>query len=75
MRTTISLADDFLRLLKRNAEERSLTLGVAVGDLVQRGLSLPRPTRGVNGVQVFDLPKESPQVTTKRVRELDGEQK
>jgi len=26
-------------------------------------------------VQVFDLPPESPRVTTKKVRELDAEQK
>jgi hypothetical protein len=75
MRTTLSLDDDVLRLVKRYAETRSLTLGEAVSDLVQRALTVPRPTKEVNGVQVFDLPPQSPRVTTKKVRELDAEQK
>jgi negative regulator of replication initiation len=75
MRTTLSLDDDVLRLVKRYAASRSLTLGEAVSDLVQRALTVPRPTKEVNGVQVFDLPPESPRVTTKKVRELDAEQK
>jgi len=45
-----------------------------VSDLVQRALTVPRPTKEVNGVQVFDLPPESPRVTSKKVRELDAEQ-
>jgi hypothetical protein len=74
MRTTLTLDDDVLRLIKRYAESRSLTLGEAVSDLVQRALTVPRPTKEVNGVQVFDLPAESPRVTSKKVRELDAEQ-
>jgi hypothetical protein len=75
MRTTISLDDDVLRTVKRYAASRRLTLGEAVTDLVQRALTVPRPTKEVNGVQVFDLPPESPRVTGKKVRELDAEQK
>ncbi len=75
MRTTLSLDDDVLRQVKRYAESRSLTLGEAVSDLVQRALTVPRPTKEVNGVLVFDLPPESPKVTSKKVRELDAEQK
>jgi hypothetical protein len=75
MRTTLSLDDDVLRLVKRYAASRRLTLGEAVSVLVQRALTVPRPTKEVNGVQVFDLPAESPRVTTKKVRELDAEQK
>lgn len=51
------------------------TLGEAVSDLVHRALTVPRPTREVNGVRVFDLPAESPRVTSKKVHELDAEQK
>jgi hypothetical protein len=75
MRTTLTLDDDILRLVKRYAASRSLTLGEAVSHLIQRALITPRPTKEVNGVQVFDLPPESPRVTTKKVRELDAEQK
>jgi hypothetical protein len=74
MRTTISLDDDILEQAKRYAENRSLPLGKAVSELVRRALTTPRPTRIVNGLQVFDLPMNSPRVTTKKVLELDAEQ-
>ena len=67
--------DEILREVKRYAASRRLTLGEAVGDLVQRALTVPRATREVNGVQVFDLTPESPRVTMKKVRELEAEQK
>jgi hypothetical protein len=74
MRTTISLDDDILEQAKRYAENHSLPLGKAVSELVRRALTTPRPTRIVNGLQVFDLPMNSPRVTTKKVLELDAEQ-
>lgn len=75
MRTTLSLDDDVFRLVKQYAASRSLALGKAVSELVRRAFTVPRPTRFVNGVQVFDLPPESPRVSMKKVRELDAEQK
>jgi hypothetical protein len=75
MRTTLSLDDDAFQLVKRYAASRSLALGKAVSELVRRALTVPRPTRSVNGVEVFDLPAESPRVTTKKVLELDAGQK
>jgi hypothetical protein len=75
MRTTLTLDDAVVKRVKRYAASRSLTLGEAVSDLVQRALTAPRPTREVNGVRVFDLPEESPRVTMKKVQELDAEQK
>jgi hypothetical protein len=33
-----------------------------------------KSTREVNGLQVFDLQPDSPQVTTEKVRELDAGQ-
>lgn len=71
--TTLALDDDILRLIKRYAESRSLTLGKAVSDLVRRGFVLQRPRRSLNELQIFDLPPDSPQVTTKRIRELESE--
>ena len=73
VRTTLALDDDILRLIKGYADSRSLTLGKAVSDLVRRAFVLQRPRRSLNGLQVFDLPPDSPQVTTKRIRELEGE--
>jgi len=75
VRTTLSLDDDAFRLVKRYAASRSLALGEAVSELVRRAFTIPRPTRLVNGVQVFDLPPESPRVSVKKVRELDADQK
>ena len=74
MRTTLTLDDAVLRQVKEYAESRNLTLGDAVGDLVQRALAAPRGTKEVNGLHVFDLGEESPRVTSKKVRELDAEQ-
>lgn len=74
MRTTLSLDDDILDEVKRYAQDRSLALGKAVSELVRRGLSTPRPTRSINGLRVFDLPPDSPKVTTKHVRDLDADQ-
>ena len=75
MRTTISIDDDVFRLVKRYAASRSLALGKAVSILVRRALTLPRPTQEMNGVQVFELPPDSPRVTTKKIQELDADQK
>jgi len=74
MRTTLSLDDDVFRLLQRYAASRSLGLGRAVSELLRRAFSTPRPTRSVNGVQVFDLPAESPRVNTKRIQELEADE-
>jgi len=74
MRTTLTLDDDLVPLVKRYANDRSIALGKAVSDLVRRALTTPRPTRDAGGVIVFDLSPQSPRVTTKRVRELESEQ-
>lgn len=74
MRTTINLDDDIASVVKRYAANRSIALGKAVSELVRRGINTTRPTRIVNGLLVVDLPPDSPQVTTSRVRELDAEE-
>ena len=73
MRTTLTLDDDVFRLIKRHAEGRSIALGKAASELVRRGFTVPRPVRLVNGIQVFDLPADSPAVTAESVRELEAE--
>ncbi len=73
MRTTINLDDDVAGRVKEYAVSRSLPLGKAVSELVRRGFATPRPTRAVNGLQVFDLPADSPKITMKRVREFEAE--
>ena len=74
MRTTLNLDDDVLRSAKSYAESRSMPLGEAVSLLVRRGLSVPCPTRRVNGLLVFDPPEDSEIVTAERVRQLEEEE-
>ena len=73
MRTTLNLDDDVAQAAKEYAESRSLALGKAVSELVRRGFATRRPTRVVNGLEVFDLPPDSPPVTTTQVRRIEAE--
>jgi hypothetical protein len=73
MRTTLNLDDDVLNAVKSYAGSRSIPLGEAVSMLVRRGLSVPCPTRKVNGLLVFAPPPGEPLVTSKQVRELEDE--
>jgi hypothetical protein len=74
MRTTLNLDDDLLRNVKEYARDRSLALGKAVSQLVRRGLAAQGATRTVHGLQVFDLPPDSPSVTAERVQRLESEE-
>ena len=75
MRTTLNLDDDVASIVKQYAEVRSLALGKAVSELVRKGITASLPTRSVNGLLVFDLPPDSPRVTTAKVRELEREER
>jgi hypothetical protein len=74
MRTTLNLEDEVLRKVKDYAHHRSLSLGSAVSQLVRRGLGAQGATRTVNGLQVLDLPPDSPIVAAEHVRRLEGEE-
>jgi hypothetical protein len=73
MRTTLNLEDDIFDLLRQYAQSRSLALGKAASELVRRGLDAPTPTRIVNGFVVFDVPPGSSPITSKRVKQLETE--
>lgn len=73
MRTTLTLDDDIFHEVRTYAEARSLPVGRAVSELVRRGLRVPTPTRKVNGLEVFDIPRSSQPVTSKRVKQLESE--
>ena len=70
MRTTLSLDDDVLRAVRAYAKRRDITIGKAISDLVRNGLQAGLQTRLVNGIQVFDLPPDSPVVSTEHVKKL-----
>jgi hypothetical protein len=73
MRTTLNLDDDVVEMVRRYSESRSLALGKAASELVRRGFTTPTPTRIVNGLVVFDLPPDSPRITSERVQQLLSE--
>ncbi len=73
MRTTIALDDDVFDLVTRQAKLRGLSLGRTVSDLVRRGLNAPTPSQDKSGLVVFQLPSDSPTVTTEEVRRIEAE--
>lgn len=73
MRTTLTLDDDLMQVVTRQAKLRGVSVGRAVSDLVRRGLNAPTPSRETNGFVVFQLPPDSPTVTTEAVRRIESE--
>lgn len=73
MRTTLALDDDLVEVVTRQAKLRGVSLGRTVSDLVRRGLSAPTPSHDQNGLVVFQLPPDSPTVTTQDVRRIETE--
>jgi hypothetical protein len=73
MRTTLSLDDDIMALVTRQAKLRGVSLGKTVSELVRRGLNAPTPSAQVHGLVVFQLPPDSPKVTTEDVRRIEAE--
>jgi hypothetical protein len=73
MRTTLNLEDDAVEMIRQYSEARSVALGKAASELVRKGFASPTPTRIVNGLVVFDLPPDSPLITSERVKKLQSE--
>lgn len=74
MRTTLSIDDEVLELVKRYAADRAMPVGDAVSELIRKAFRTPTPTKMVNGLRVFDVPADSPRVTTKKVKQLEAEE-
>jgi hypothetical protein len=70
MRTTVSLDDDIVPSVKRFAEERDLSLGEAISQLIRRALHAPIQTIEKNGFHVLVLPPGSPTITNEQIRKL-----
>jgi hypothetical protein len=73
MRTTLTLDDDILERAARQAKLRGVSLSKTVSDLLRRGLSAPTPSQDKGGIVVFQLPADSPPVTTGDVRRIEAE--
>ena len=50
-----------------------MALGKAASDLVRKGISNPTPTRTKNGIVVFDIPADSPRITSEHVKKLESD--
>jgi Arc/MetJ family transcription regulator len=73
MRTTLTLDDDILQIAARQAKLRGASLSRTVSDLLRRGLNAPTPSMEKGGLVVFQLPSDSPPVTTEEVRRIEAE--
>jgi Arc/MetJ family transcription regulator len=73
MRTTLTIDDDILKLAARRARLRGVSLSRTVSDLLRRGLTAPTPSKDKDGIVVFQLPADSPRVTTDEVRRIETE--
>lgn len=73
MRTTLTLDDDVLQLVTRQAKLRGVSLGKTVSDLLRKGLNAPTPAQAKDGLVVFHLPADTPRVTTDDVRRIEAE--
>jgi hypothetical protein len=70
MLTTLSLEDDAIESVKTYAKNHHLSLGQSASKLIRRGSRYQLGTRKLNGLPVFDAPRDFPRVTTKGVRAL-----
>jgi hypothetical protein len=70
MRTTLTLDDDILEIAARQAKLRGASLSKTVSDLMRRGLTAPTPSQDKGGIVVFQLPADSPPVTTEEMRRI-----
>lgn len=68
MRTTVNLDDDVVAAARVLAEERDISLGAAISELVRRGLRPPRSAEHL-GSPLFDVPEGAAPMTPSMVRE------
>jgi hypothetical protein len=72
-RTTLKLADDALRAAKVHASRHRISLGEAVSELVRQATDRPLVTESRNGLNVVQLSRRSPKVTTALVDKLSDD--
>ena len=74
VRTTLDLDDDVLQAAKEIAEQRGITAGRAVSDLIRKALEpAAAPMRLRNGVPLLSRRTGAPVMTMARVNELRDE--
>jgi hypothetical protein len=75
MRTTITLDDDIAELAAHYARSRDLSLSKAIAELILRGTRKTARIKFVDGLPVFDLPKEREPITSERVKAFEAEER
>jgi len=70
---TLTVDDDVFEAIARQAKLRGMSIGKTVSDLICRGLNAPSHAQDAGGLVVFQLPPDSPQVTTETVRRIEAE--
>ena len=66
MRTTLDIDDNLLAIARVRAQERGISVGAAVSELIRRGLEVRR-TRSKRGFPVFQAPPGTPIITDELV--------
>jgi hypothetical protein len=74
VRTTITLDDEAAVIAAQYAKARDLTLGKAIGELILRGTRKSSRIKFVDGLPVFDIPKERQPITSERVKAFEAEE-
>lgn len=74
MRTTLDIEDDVLIAVKAIANERKVSAGKAISDLVRTSLTVPPETINRNGVPVFPVRPDGQIVTMELVNKLRDEE-
>lgn len=75
MRTTINLDDEAAAIAAQYAKSRDLTLGKAIGELILRSTRRSPRIKYVDGLPVFDMPKEKQPISTERVKDFEVEER
>lgn len=74
MRTTINLDDEPAAIAAQYAKHRQVTLGKAIGELILRSTRTASRIKYVDGLPVFDMPRESCPITTERVKAFEADE-
>lgn len=73
MRTTLTIDDDVLEVVRGLAEARGVSLGEALSTLARRGIKEIRLVTGPDGFPVLDIPDDFPPISDEDVARLLSE--
>jgi hypothetical protein len=74
MRTTLAVEDDAMAAIRAYARSNRVSLGKAASELIRRGSRYQLGIRKIDGLPVFDAPRDFPVITTKQVLDILDEE-